>query len=137
MTLLPRRPGIRRKAVWGPKATLAALLAAAMALAPDVMAKEANRHANQGKKAKPGAPSSSVKYSRFDEEVVRRMKGKQDDKTTKIIVRLMPGAQLPPQFKRFVKGGILRCLGRFLFHLDIFRLITRGLTRLRRGSITS
>ena len=77
-----------------------------MAFAPDVMAKEANRHANQGKKAKPGAPNSSVKYSRFDEEIVRRMKGKSDEKI-KIIVTLMPGAQLPPQFRRFVKGDPL------------------------------
>ena len=107
MTLLPRRPGIRRKAVWGPKATLAAFLAAAMALAPDVMAKEANRHANEGKKAKPAAPNSSVKYSRFDEEVVLRMKGQSGEKTTKIIVSLMPGAQLPPQFRRYVKGDPL------------------------------
>jgi len=103
MTLLPRRDTVRRKAVWGPKATLAAFLAVAMAFAPAAMAKD-GKHGREGKKAKPGAPNSSVKYSRFDEEVVRRMKGKQDDKTTKIIVSLMPGADLPPQFKRFVRG---------------------------------
>ncbi len=78
-----------------------------MAFAPDAMAKEANRHANQGKKAKPAAPNSSVKYSKFDEEVVRRMKGQSGERTTKIIVSLMPGAQLPPQFRRFVKGDPL------------------------------
>ena len=28
-----------------------------------------------------------------------------------------------------------RCSGRFFFHFDIFRLITRGLIRFRRGSV--
>ena len=40
MTLLPRRHTVRRKAVWGPKATLAAFLAVAMAFAPAAMAKD-------------------------------------------------------------------------------------------------
>ena len=34
-------------------------------------------------------------------------------------------------------GGSLRCFGRHLFQRDIFRLITRGLMRLRRGGIRS
>ncbi len=36
--------------------------------------------------------------------------------------------------KVFFKGGRPRCSGRFLANLDILRLTTRGLTRLRRGS---
>src|SRR4051812_26305217 len=39
--------------------------------------------------------------------------------------------------KAFFKGGRRRCSGRFFFHFDIFRLITRGLIRLRRGSVRS
>ena len=39
--------------------------------------------------------------------------------------------------KVFFKGGRCRCSGRFFFHFDIFRLITRGLIRLRRGSVRS
>src|SRR5690349_21852820 len=39
--------------------------------------------------------------------------------------------------KVFFKGGRWRCSGRFFFHFDIFRLITRGLIRLRRGSVRS
>ena len=35
----------------------------------------------------------------------------------------------------FFKGGCRRCSGRFFFHFDIFRLITRGLIRLRRSSV--
>jgi serine protease AprX len=111
MTLLPRRPGIRRKAVWGPKATVAALLAAVLAFAPDAMAanrqaNRGNRHATQGKKAKPGAPNSFVRHRKFDEEVTRRAKGRADDTTT-VIVTLVPGADLPPQFRRFVKRNSL------------------------------
>ncbi len=108
MTLLPRRPGIRRKAVWGPKATLAAFLAAAMAFAPDVTAKEANRHSNrgnrhgaQGRKAKPGAPNSFVKHERFDRDVTERMKGRSDDRI-RVIVSLVSGAELPPQFRKYL-----------------------------------
>ena len=37
----------------------------------------------------------------------------------------------------FFKGGMCRCSGRFFFHFDIFRLITRGLIRFRRGSVRS
>jgi serine protease AprX len=77
-----------------------------MAFAPDVMAKEANRHASQGKKAKPAAPNSFVKPYKLDEEVTRRSNGKSDE-TTSVIVSLVPGAQLPPQFKRYVKNGSL------------------------------
>src|SRR3954463_4014994 len=36
-----------------------------------------------------------------------------------------------------VWDGARLCSGRFFFHFDIFRLITRGLTRLRRGSVRS
>src|SRR3954466_12957521 len=39
--------------------------------------------------------------------------------------------------KVFFKGGRCRCSGRFFFHFDIFRLITRGLIRFRRGSVRS
>src|SRR5512142_1245128 len=39
--------------------------------------------------------------------------------------------------KVFFKGGRCRCSDRFFFHFDIFRLITRGLIRLRRGSVRS
>src|SRR5208337_238651 len=39
--------------------------------------------------------------------------------------------------KVFFKGGRPRCSGRFLANLDILRLTTRGLTRLRRGSTRS
>jgi serine protease AprX len=105
MTLLPHRQAIRRKAVWGPKATLAAFLAAAMAFAPDIMAKEATG----GKKANPASPNSFVKNYKLDDEVTRRANGDPAGKT-KVIVTLMPGAQLPPQFKQFANGRSLRII---------------------------
>ena len=126
MTLLPRRQAVRRKAVWGPKATLAAFLAAALGIAPNVMAKE-------GKPAKPGSPNSFVKNYKLDPELTRRSNGNPTH-TTGVIVTLMPGAQLPPQFSRFVKGGSLRIINgvalevpngvlkQFLAHPEIFRV---------------
>jgi serine protease AprX len=103
MTLLPLRQTIRRKAVWGPKAILASFLVMAMAFAPVAMAKE-GKHAGEGKKAKPAVPNAFAngKYRRFDEEVSRRMKGNAGE-TISVIVTLVPGAQLPPQFLRYVK----------------------------------
>ena len=103
MTLTPPRPTVRRKAVWGPKAVLAAFLAVAMAVAPAALAKE-GKHAKQGKKAKPAAPNSLAKqhYNRFDDEVTRRMQGKPDEKIG-VIVTLVPGAQLPQRFSRYVR----------------------------------
>ena len=67
------------------------------------MAKE-GKHGKKGKKAKQDAPNSFAygKYRRFDEEVTRRMKGKSDEKIS-VVVTLVQGAQLPPQFQRYVK----------------------------------
>jgi serine protease AprX len=101
MTLLPLRQTVRRKAVWGPKAVLAGFLAVALAFAPAAMAKD-GKHGHEGKKAKPAAPNSFAKQYKFDEDVTRRMKGKSEK--ISVIVSLMPGAQLPPQFWRYVKG---------------------------------
>ncbi len=107
MTLLTRSQGIRRKAVWGPKATLAALLAVAMAFAPSAMAESGKgKHGTQGRKAKPASPHAGVKNYKLDDEVIRRSKGNPSH-TTSVIVTLRPGAQLPSQFKKFVRGNRL------------------------------
>src|SRR6188768_4292353 len=103
MTLTPPRQTVRRKAVWGPKAVLAAFFAVAMAVAPAAIAKE-GKHGKQGKKAKPDAPNAFAygKYRRFDQEVIRRMQGKADEKIG-VIVTLVPGARLPQRFSRYVR----------------------------------
>jgi serine protease AprX len=115
MTLPTPRQSIRRKAVWGPKATLAAFLIAAIAIAPDVMA------------------NSSVKNYKLDDELTRRSTGNPSHMTG-VIVTLVPGAELPPQFKHFVKGGSLRIINgvalevpngilkQFLSYPEIFRV---------------
>ena len=99
MTLLTRPQVIRRKAVWGPKATMAAFLVAVIGLASQASAQD-RRHAVPGPKAKPAAPSSRVRNFKVDEETVRRMNGNPAHKTS-VIVTLQRGAQLPLQFKRY------------------------------------
>src|SRR5438270_2120246 len=96
----------RRKAVWGPKRTLLAALAALLAVAAPAGA--AGNHSHQGKKARPGAPNSYAKNYKLDDELSRRTQRNGGD-VTNVIVTLVPGAQLPAEFKRFVnpKAGKL------------------------------
>src|SRR5436190_20975793 len=120
----------RRKAVWGPKRTLVAALAV-IAMASNVAA---GPHRNAPKKGVPGAPGSQVKNYKLDDEVSRRSKSGDDKKTSSVIVTLLPGAQLPPQFRKFarntnldfingvvldVPNGVLKQLEA---HPDIFRV---------------
>jgi serine protease AprX len=104
MTLLPRRQGARRKAVWGPKVTLAAFLAAMMAFAPDASARQ------QGRKARPGSPNRFVRNYRLDDEVTKRATRGNPLQTTRVIVTLQPGVELPQQFKRFARGRKLNII---------------------------
>src|SRR5581483_854031 len=60
----------RKKAVWGPKRTLAAVLLAVFAVAPNAMAE--GRHVRHMPHAKPGVPGLKVKNYKIDEELTRR-----------------------------------------------------------------
>src|SRR5262245_47443287 len=93
---------IRRKAVWGPKRVGLALLIALLGLAPAVNAAE-HHHQKQGKKSRPGAPNSSVHGYQLDDELTRRSGDKNASHTSKVILTLAPGAQVPPEFKRFLR----------------------------------
>src|SRR4051812_16378388 len=110
MTTPTNQRTIRWKAVWGPKRTFAALALILLGLSPTVMA--ANRgnakpqHYRQAPTAKPGQPSSRVKGYKLDPDVARRGKGNPLS-TSRVIVTLVPGAQLPAEFKRFVRGNNL------------------------------
>ena len=82
MTLIPIRWSPRRKAVWGPKRTLAILSTLALmvfGLAPNALAAGSSHKVSQKKahhqvarKAKPGRPNSSVKAYKLDNEMTRR-----------------------------------------------------------------
>src|SRR5438552_4041209 len=95
--------GQRSKAVWGPKRSLAlALLLILFGVAPPADAK--TPHAAKGKAVKPATPSSRVRDYKLDAELERRAKlttGK-----TRVIVTLVPGATLPPEYKTYSKGNL-------------------------------
>src|SRR5580704_11506359 len=58
---------------------------------------------------RPGHAGSFVKNYKLDDEVTRRAAGNPLH-TSRVIVELVPGAVLPPQFKRFVRGDKLDIL---------------------------
>ena len=95
---------IRRKAVWGPKRTLAALFLLILGLAPSTSAASGrngsrfheSRHIRQAPHEPAGRPGANVKSYKLDAELTRRAKGKNPGNTSPVIVRLQPGAQLPP-----------------------------------------
>src|SRR5262245_14114793 len=93
----------RRKAVWGPKRTLLSALLVMFAAAPG-MALANGHHSQQGKKARAGRPNSFVRNYRMDDEINRRSSDRNVLHTTKVIVTLVPGAELPSEFKRFDRG---------------------------------
>jgi serine protease AprX len=118
---------VRRKAVWGSGRGLILLLGLATAISTDAAA------ATTYVTAKPGVPSSRVKAYKLDDELTRRAAGNPAS-TTRVIVRLVPGAQLPPEFKKFARGmrldvingevldlpnGLLR---RIAAHPNVFRV---------------
>src|SRR5262245_16045520 len=114
----PLRPqmALRRKAVWGPKRTITALLFVALGLTTNLSAASdggssnphsnsgsgESRHSRSGRKATPGAPNSFVKNYKIDDEIKRHSSGSSDS-LIRVIVTLQPGAQLPVELKRFAK----------------------------------
>jgi serine protease AprX len=127
MTPFPRPSADRRKAVWGPKSTLAAILLLVLGFSPEAMAagslkgggqdKASTKHrAGEGKKAKPAEPNSHVKRYKTDDVVSQRKKGNAFH-TSRVIVTLVPGAQLPREFKKFAKGRKLDIINGFVLDL--------------------
>ncbi len=100
-------PAVRRKAVWGLKHTsLAALLLLVAGLTSSAFA--AGPHAQQGTRAKPGYPAAShAKSDTLDAELTTRADKENPRSTTRVIVTLVPGAKLPPEFKKFATGRSL------------------------------
>src|SRR6266478_8192053 len=110
-------PGaIQRKAVWGPKRTLVALVLVAFGLSTSAMAagnKRSNEsspyqtdkhHSRPAPKVKPGLPSENVKNYKLDDEISRR-RDSNPIQTSRVIVTLVPGAQLPAEFKQFARAN--------------------------------
>ena len=82
----------------------------AVALAVLVVASNAmasGRHTRTVPHAKPGVPGFHVTHYKIDDELTRRVQRGSSVHTSKVIVTLVPGATLPPEFKRFARGGRL------------------------------
>ena len=93
---------MRRKAVWGAKLSFAVVASFVIGLAPNAVAD--GRHTRTAKKVRPGQESSQAKQYKSDDEVTRRSSANPLH-TSSVIVTLVPGAQLPPEFKKFARAG--------------------------------
>jgi serine protease AprX len=92
----------RRKIVWSLKRTSAALALFVFGLAANGFAAGA-----QSNGAVPGGPSSVARNYKLDDEVSARARRGNPLAVSSVIVTLVPGAQLPPQFERYARGGKL------------------------------
>src|SRR3954468_887484 len=123
----------RRKAVWGPRRTISGLLLAFTCMAPNFAA--AKTHSHEGPHKNPGVPGAAAKNYKLDGELTRRSKDKNGSTIAGVIVRLVPGAQLPAEFKKYartttkldlingqvldVPNGVLKAMAS---HPSVFRL---------------
>jgi len=128
-------PQIRRKAVWGSKALLLALVLGLAGVTTDVAAApKRQHHSREGAKARPGVPGAQVKPYKLDDELNQRASKGNVLNTTRVIVTLVPGAQLPSEFKKYARAGKLdiingqvldlpdRVLRQLASHPDVFRV---------------
>src|SRR3954465_14374596 len=123
----------RRKAVWGPKRTLGALVVlcvTGLAVSPAA----AKSHQSQAPKKTAGAPGAFVKNYKLDDVLTERSDRGNSALTTRVIVTLNPGAKLPGEFKKYalnrslslingevldLPNGVLKQLAK---HPDVFRV---------------
>src|SRR5438105_7712084 len=105
MTLPSTKAIVRQKAVWGPKRMLAAVALVVFGFSTNSMA--SGHHTQPAAHAKPGVPGASVKNYKLDDELMRRATTGNPLSTSSVIVELMPGAQLPLEFKNFAQGNKL------------------------------
>jgi subtilisin family serine protease len=86
----------RRKAVWGPKRTMAAVLLASVAFAPNAFAA-----GTRATRARPGVPNSFVHAYKLDNELNKRSRKALG--TTRVIVEWQRGARLPAAFRQYAR----------------------------------
>jgi subtilisin family serine protease len=85
-------------------------LSGTAAAAPGNSSGDQSRHNRKAPVANPGAPSRRVKNYRLDDVVEQRKKANPLS-TSRVIVTLNPGAQLPPQFKKYARSLNLDIIG--------------------------
>src|SRR6266498_5877281 len=93
---------VRRKAVWGPRRTLGLLALIVFGLSPNALAAGRHHH-KQGPKANRLYPGARVRDYKLDDVVERRKNGNPLF-VSRVIVTLVPGAELPSEFRRYVRG---------------------------------
>jgi serine protease AprX len=101
--------GLRRKAVWGPKRLAIFFLVLVLGLTTNAFAQERGNSGTNGwnaRNARPGRPHSRVRTHKLDAEMQRRRAANPNDRSS-VIVTMVPGAELPPQLKRFARRGTL------------------------------
>ena len=91
----------RRKAVWGPKRTLATIALFVFSFAPSAFA--AGNHHQGGPKATPGRPNSQVQDYKVDGELTLRGANLFSNHTSRVIVELQPGQKLPGSLAAYAK----------------------------------
>jgi len=64
-------------------------------------------HSRVAPTAQPGVPGRNVKRYRLDDELTQRATKGNPDRTSSVIVTLVPGATVPQEFKRFARSGKL------------------------------
>jgi len=124
----------RRKAVWGPKRTLAALAVLCVTGLGVSSADAKPKHTTQPAKKTAGAPGGFVKNYKLDDELSDRSERGNQVLTTRVIVTLNPGAKLPGEFKKYalnrslslingevldLPNGVLKQIAK---HPDVFRV---------------
>src|ERR1700712_362972 len=96
-----------RKATAIALALLFTISASAKAADPD--GARAGRHVRSADKAAPGEPGRHLRRYKIDDDVSRRQNANPLH-TSRVIVTLTPGAKLPAEFKRFVRGKNLNLI---------------------------
>jgi len=95
----------RRKAVWGPKRAGSALAVVLTCLTPNTVAARPHHFVPPTKPA--GVPGSAARPYKLDHELTNRSSSANPRLSTRVIVTLVPGATLPPEFKRFARSSTL------------------------------
>ena len=123
---------IKRKAVWSAR-IIAGGTCLALCFSASV-ASAAGRHTRKTAVTRPGHPGSQVKGYKVDSELTKRSRGN-GQATTRVIVELQPGAQVPAAYRQFMRrngklgiinGQVLdlpnRLIAQMSQHPDVFRL---------------
>jgi hypothetical protein len=105
----------RRKAVWGSRVTFAALAIALIGVVPSASATTRHgaptlterRHVRTPETRKPGVPGTHLKVRKLDAEMERRAVRSNPNEKSKVIVLLQPGAKMPEEFKKYMRGSKL------------------------------